>query len=1201
MEPGGLEEQKGERGREKDLEDDVSLATAVERPLMYSGTTPSLIDIARNCEDLNTTGCAIAWVVVNAPGLARFLHYERFLNPVSEISDVGLRAGRKRSALPLREGALKRVIDILRTSSFEEACAEKRVASLKRDCWMLVGAVACNFMFGAGAKLLDGAWNKAERTCMHAIGEEVDRLLCHGQHRMTFDESREKKLRGVRMNYQGEEMGTCHKLSLRQVLPALPPADHGGIIDCLDYLGPHSRFLLENPKESLLPDVGQELPKLQARIHIDEGEKLEIARELVQRGVCGWLPLSEVAEYRGQKVLNGLFGVEKPTRLPSGECVLRLIMNLIPSNSVLRQLTGSVDNLPSITSWMSCILEEDEVLKVWQSDMCNAFYLFRLPKAWMPFLSFGLMVQGETIGKSSGVTYCLSCKVLPMGWGSSVAVMQEISERILLAGRLPGELQLTRKKALPTWMVGIIEESVRKQKSWWHVYLDNFCAGEIGRQDEEFRGGNDLHELAEKAWAEAQVMSSDKKRQSCVAEAVELGALLDGEVKTIGGSPERFLQLIQSTLYVLSQGLLSKKSVQVLAGRWIHVMQYRRPCMCILNQIWEFISKSSSGLRKTDEVRMELFMCICLIPFMRTYLGAKVCPVLTASDASMKGGAVGIAKELTEVGNDYVQSMIAHQRSDQKVPILVISLFNGIGGALRIYDILGLKPEGMVSFDTHGPANRIVSRRWPHCEIHWDVKDFDENFAKQLLSRYINITEIHLWWGFPCTDLSSAKADRQGLAGQASGLFFEGLRIKKILLKLCGNRIKFKETVENVASMDKDQCEVITSELGVVPYFMDCVDQVPMHRPRLCWCTERFDNILEGIELTPEKRWIRVSAPVNYPPMEDWIEPGMEWPGGGAGYCLPTCMKAIVRNRPPLQPAGIRRCTEAALQRYQSDSFRYPPYQYSDEFIFYSSRGTWRLVSAQEKELLMGYGWDHTSLCMSASAIKSSNQRYWDERHSLLGDSFSIFSFVIAGAAMCRQFIPFSSYQQLASRMGMAPGFRAAPQLSASIQRKLQFGFQDGMHKFDISTLNKLLLSRVNHTGSDVKITTGEVLNPRAFPRQSFEADLCDWHISFKVKWERAQHINILELRSILLAVKYHISHLKGVSSRLFHITDSYICMSIISKGRSGSKALRNILRQLNATLLSHGLSLVLGHVESTQNPTDGASRQLEAQWKEVP
>ena len=110
----------------------------------------------------------------------------------------------------------------------------------------------------------------------------------------------------------------------------------------------------------------------------------------------------------------------------------------------------------------------------------------------------------------------------------------------------------------------------------------------------------------------------------------------------------------------------------------------------------------------------------------------------------------------------------------------------------------------------------------------------------------------------------------------------------------------------------------------------------------------------------------------------------------------------------------------------------------------------------------------------------------------------------------------------------------------------------------------------MNHT-ADVRISTGEVLNPKAYPRQSVEADWWHWKPNFKFKWAHKENINIniLELRSILQAVLYSISHKDISETRFFHLSDSYVCISIIGKGRSGSRLLNKTLKVLNAFFYS--------------------------------
>ena len=944
------------------------------------------------------------------------------------------------------------------------------------------------------------------------------------------------------------------------------------------------------------------MPKLRGKIHIHPEEVDDLADELVERGICRWLPWEEVAEFRGQKVLNGLFGVPKNATLANGSPVLRLIMNLVPGNAITRQIKGAIRNLPHITAWLSTFVEQGEYLRIWQSDMSNAFYLFKIPEAWGPYLSFNIVRKMGNDGCGKPLFSVLACRVLPMGWASSVGIMQEVSEAILHLGNLRKEDQLRRQSPLPPWMVGLISDAQRRNKAWWHVYLDNFAAGEIVDGTDTI-GGDHLHKLAEDAWSSNGVISSEKKKKRAVSLAQELGAEINGEVNTLGASPERLLRLAQATFLLLSRRHLPKRLVQIVVGRWVHVFQFRRPAMSFLEAVWEYTSSKRFDQNLIWQVRRELFLCVCAIPMLHTNLGAGIVDTITASDASQTGGAVGIAKELTMEGRSFVRHSL-NGSVGVRVNVIVVSLFNGIGGAFRCYDILGVVPLLLVAFDLHGPAMRVTSRRWPHALLYGDVRTLNTRLVESWLAEYPEVEEIHLWAGFPCTDLSSVNAMGKGLEGPQSSLFFEIPRICGVLRDAAPAYIKVKTAVENVASMSKDECQRISDTLGIAPYHLNPADAVPMQRPRLCWCSEEVEGAVEGISFRHEEFWTVVEAKAPYPTMEQWLTPGVVWEGGEQGYILPTALKSIKRTRPPPRPAGIQRCDRDTLARWQSDSYRFPPYHYLERFVFWQGP-KWRLANSREKELLLGYGSGHTELCYSASKIKQSKVAYEDERLSLLGDSFSIYSFCIIAAAFCKKFISRVSYEHLAGRMGIAPGIVIPIHRTCRIQRSLAYGDGGELQQFTPRELNKVLLSRTNHTGSDVRISTGEILNPKAAVRQSIQASWWKWQHCFAVKWKQRDHINLLELRSILLSIKFHVTHLRHSDLRIFHLTDSYICMSVISKGRSGSRQLGRVLKQLNAHLLGFSLQLIIAHVESSENPTDGASRHMEIQqpqnslWKD--
>ena len=1142
------------------------------------------------CTSISAIGCVLGWCLLNLDRCIMVQQNSTFVRTLVS-SGVWHKARLRNLAFPLREGEYSTYREVSRRISLETAAGEEHRAAWSEVAWTYLIGVACNFLHGAGGPLSPGKWCSAEKTLATAMKRTVEKFVALGDAENDDISGVKKELRAKRVSYSGEEMGVCTPLSFKQMVAALPPKEHGGVIDILPLVSSITRELLLHPERLVVEDVGQDLPKMKGKIHVKQGELDDIADELVERGICRWIPLKEVAKFRGDFVLNGMFGVPKSSLLDDGSPALRLIMNLVPGNSITKQIRGQVLGLPHITSWLSTYVDSDEEIRLWQSDMSNAFYLFRIPEVWGPYLAFNVprwVVSHDGLCREQHV---LTCRVLPMGWTSSVGVMQEVSQNILHAGKLPRDAQLLRDRTIPLWMVGLIRDADKDNKVWWQVYLDNFAAGEISRGN-DWSEGDKLHMLAEEAWKTSNVMSSAKKRKRAEVKAQELGGHLDGEVQTLSASPDRLLRLAQATIWLIGCQHMSKKLTQVIAGRWIYVFQFRRPGMAFLEAVWQFITQGGFDQQLAIQARRELWYCVLAIPTLIGHLGAKITDVITASDASNRGGAVGIARSLTSAGEDFVRLTMS-QLKPRKINVLVISLFNGIGGAFRCYDVLGFIPVHMVAFDTHGPAQRVTSRRWPRAELCGDVRLLDESMVLRWLTEYPEIEEIHLWGGFPCVDLSSANSMGEGLAGKQSSLFFQIPRIRSLLKKEAPAHVVVRTAIENVASMPKRECQKISEALGTRPCHLDCVEAVPMRRPRLCWCSEKVGYNVEGISVRRLEYWDEIRATAEYPPLSSWLSEEVDWPGYHAGFVLPTAMKSIKRVRPPPDPAGLDRCNDDAIARWTSDDYRFPPYHYQERFLFWRN-DRWRLANSGEKELLLGYGWEHTKLCYSASKIKQSGSKYEDERLSLLGDSFSIHSFVIVAAAMCKRFMRTCTYSSLVKRMGMAPGVVLPQAMEAPMQRSLQYGKLSKEEKVTLRNLNQILLSRTNHTGSDVRISTGELLNPKSAVRQSIEANWWKWIPSFRVTWKHRDHINLLELRSIFLSVKFHVSHLKHVHARIFHISDSYVCMSVLSKGRSGSRQLNRLLRQINAQLLGYGLYLVIAHVESSENPTDGASRDVE-------
>lgn len=210
--------------------------------------------------------------------------------------------------------------------------------------------------------------------------------------------------------------------------------------------------------------------------------------------------------------------------------------------------------------------------------------------------------------------------------------------------------------------------------------------------------------------------------------------------------------------------------------------------------------------------------------------------------------------------------------------------------------------------------------------------------------------------------------------------------------------------------MDEWAAEEISQWMGLQPYFLDPVQAAPLKRPRLCWTTEDVEGRLDWVSVVEDRRWFEVVAPGPYPTTDQSISPGFTWPGETSAKDFPTCMRAVWKDSPPPKPAGIHRADKDCRDRWAISGYVYPPYQFRSEFLL-RRRNCWRLTNSEERGLLMGYGFGHCDLAWSAGKIKQDPDGYEREKCSLIGDAFSMYSFVIIGAALCKSCSLSSSLQ----------------------------------------------------------------------------------------------------------------------------------------------------------------------------------------------
>lgn len=152
-------------------------------------------------------------------------------------------------------------------------------------------------------------------------------------------------------------------------------------------------------------------------------------------------------------------------------------------------------------------------------------------------------------------------------------------------------------------------------------------------------------------------------------------------------------------------------------------------------------------------------------------------------------------------------------------PLTVFSAFDGVGIGLLALKRAGVPIAAYYASEVDKYAISVAKKNHPEI-IH--VGDVKQCYAR-------NFPQIDLLiGGSPCQDLSIAKANREGLKGARSGLFWHFVR----LLRTMKPRYFL---LENVASMSKEDKAKITEIMGVEPILINSSLVSAQQRKRLYW------------------------------------------------------------------------------------------------------------------------------------------------------------------------------------------------------------------------------------------------------------------------------------------------------------------------------------------------------------------------------
>jgi hypothetical protein len=159
--------------------------------------------------------------------------------------------------------------------------------------------------------------------------------------------------------------------------------------------------------------------------------------------------------------------------------------------------------------------------------------------------------------------------------------------------------------------------------------------------------------------------------------------------------------------------------------------------------------------------------------------------------------------------------------------------------------------------------------------------------------------------------------------------------------------------------------------------------------------------------------------------------------------------------------------------------------------------------------------------------------------------------------------------------------------------------------KLDSEWFPQVLATDASETGFGVvcaaaspAVQTSLASQAAVIPRESYteQSVLCKvnlrWRTLFASRWQREEHITVLELRALSAGVRWALSSPRAFRRKLLLFCDSLPVLGAVNKGRSSTHSLLPRLRVLAGYLLAGGLRVVVKWIPTELNPADEPSRQ---------
>jgi len=529
-----------------------------------------------------------------------------------------------------------------------------------------------------------------------------------------------------------------------------------------------------------------------------------------------------------------------------------------------------------------------------------------------------------------------------------------------------------------------------------------------------------------------------------------------------------------------------------------------------------------------------------------------------------------MAEKLSLMGVEAFPSVLASNLAWCRDKLIVATFGDDLGAFRRNLDLLSCEVTGYLHVAKDNRIRSLVHQYWP--DARFGSYD-DDSISVELTS--VVVAGAHASVDILACTLADL-AQQQWLEGQLQGP--RGVRVasEKLQALTSGLKDSHPQLSDAIVAHGRpaavgtgdEAAAFVAAALGLQPIDADMQVWGPVRCPRRFWVD--FPLVKECIP-----RFIGAG------PCPEWAE-RLEKGGKRGAIPPPGGLPAYV---PFTNPCGGLAPPPAflkdAVERWEQHKRCLPPIHFLAEYMVKTKDG-YRLRMPKEMMCTLGFAW------CNADPVERKKKGVTMSKSSLVCAIARALAAPLCGFIIA-QALHFHGLLKVQAELYVCWG-RPAEELGALANANLGEGHrvaaQTQLHH---CVLGQFVWSAA-FSGSDVRIADQTLRVPKSSPRQAIDSSRWVWKVVLSVPYDK-QHINILELKAVIMSLQWRLRHPVEVGRRHVHLSYSQISIAVLVKARISARTLCKAVRRYQALCLVASIWPYFIFVSTSANLAGAPSR----------